>query len=607
MLALFRATTPEDYHAPIEEDPRGSWRLIEGFAEMFASLAKRINRSVEAMFFMPHATASDIPASSGRRASCSVSIDRTVALDEVRTVESGAMRLRGVGGRWYRNIGTVTWVQDDAQPTKTMTFECEFPGFAGNLDHIADDSGKLTTQAGEPDTAALGFANQSEDRTGTAGQIAVSATGENSLIVDSGIGDRFVATDVGLYVRIEHHTDAANIGRVLRIVGFVEGVPDPLTGLARNVVEVDDSTTHTLMLSARAEDGGVFTDETTEANDATADDMTLLPAAPAVNDAYNFGSGTSFDRIRLDISTPGIGVWDLVGEYWNGSAWALLPSFVDGTLGFRQTGATDISWQVPGDWAQNTVDGVNAYHVRLRVSSFTSINTQPLGSTACTFNWLRLVNSGGTDGDTIWALLDWSDMGFRIMDIDAPEGGRDNDLYLLGDERGVYQQTDESDDDFRKRAAGLIDTNTPKAVLRAVNRALDPYGFRGEAMDVGNGFTGFFWDVDAFDYYEPGDLFPEDPWKLFQSEQEAKGWFLVVLPWIGVGDFGMFFDEGPVRFLDDHQEYLGPAWDVGFFDGVAVDADAAYRGIYETVDRIRLGFVGFTMIRDQRLNGAACP
>jgi len=40
---------------------------------------------------------------------------------------------------------------------------------------------------------------------------------------------------------------------------------------------------------AYADDGGTFTDESTEALDSTADDMTLLPATPAQEDAYYWG------------------------------------------------------------------------------------------------------------------------------------------------------------------------------------------------------------------------------------------------------------------------------------------------------------------------------
>lgn len=607
LLELWRAVTPAEYHEAIEEDPRGSFRLFEALAELFATLAQRGNRSAQASFYLGHATQSDAPASSRVRATADVLVDRTRDVDHVRFMAVGKARFRGVGGRTYRNTNQLTWLPDDPTPSKTIEIEAEFSGFAGNLDHIADPSGKLTDQDGDPDTAALDFASQSNNRTGTQGGILpVDADNTTGRIRDSGAGDRLQESDVGLYVRIDDHPDAANVGRVLRIEGFGTEPLDPLTGLARRVVLVDDGPQRRPLLSARADDGGVFTDETAAANESTADDMTLLPAAPVVADAYYFGSESTFGELTIDTSQPGIGTYTITWEYWDGSAWTTPADLMDGTLGFRQTGPTSVTFTIPGDWTANTVDGVLAFHLRARLSAFTALTQQPLGRQAFTFNGLRLVNTGGTDGDTTWSVLDWGDLGFRILDMEAPSGGRDDDLFLMGQERGLFQQSNETDVEFRQRAARLEDVITPGAIGRAVNRALEPFGFRGEAIDVQNGLTGFFFDVDAFDYYETGDTFPTDPWKLFLSEQEAFGWFLVVVPWLGFGDFGMFYDEGPILFLDGPQEYIGPAFDSGFYDGAALSANASYAALHETVDKIRAGLVGFTMTRDERLNAPEC-
>ncbi len=137
------------------------------------------------------------------------------------------------------------------------------------------------------------------------------------------------------------------------------------------------------LLGAIAEDGGVQTDETSAANNATANDMTLLPAAPAVNDTYYFGADGVFNAIALTIGQPGVGVWTLTWEFYAEGGWTsltFLTGFVDGTNGFRQSGVVELgAWR---SMKKTTVNGIDAFWVRARVSAFTSCATQPLGTIA---------------------------------------------------------------------------------------------------------------------------------------------------------------------------------------------------------------------------------
>lgn len=143
---------------------------------------------------------------------------------------------------------------------------------------------------------------------------------------------------------------------------------------------------------ALADDGTVFTDETTEANSAGADDMTLLPATPAVNDAYYLGHATKkFCAIKLNQGIAGSGTWTILVEYWNGTAWATLTTGLDTVTDFTVgTSTYFITFEPPSDWATTTVDSNVAYWVRWRVSAYTSVTTQPKGTQA----WLYLVDTG---------------------------------------------------------------------------------------------------------------------------------------------------------------------------------------------------------------------
>ena len=145
---------------------------------------------------------------------------------------------------------------------------------------------------------------------------------------------------------------------------------------------------------AVADDGGVETDETTEANEDTADDMTLLPAAPAVGDAYYFGFSRTFNAVQLNISTAATAVvgYVITWEYSKGSdVWAALAGVTDGTATYTNAGVNIIDWTIPSDWATDEVGAISGlYWVRGRVSIFVDVTTVPIGQQA----WIEGVYVG---------------------------------------------------------------------------------------------------------------------------------------------------------------------------------------------------------------------
>jgi len=151
-----------------------------------------------------------------------------------------------------------------------------------------------------------------------------------------------------------------------------EGHTDP------DGIYVDVAYTQAGVAAAVADDGGAQTDETTEANDATINDMTLLPAVPAVNDAYYFGFAVPVSSLTIDISTGGDGTWTLTWEYYNG-AWTALSGVSDGTNGFTLQDEATVSWTKPTDWTTVVVDSKTYYWIRARVSAYTAVIAAPKG------------------------------------------------------------------------------------------------------------------------------------------------------------------------------------------------------------------------------------
>ena len=150
------------------------------------------------------------------------------------------------------------------------------------------------------------------------------------------------------------------------LVRWADGILQPIGGWEK--VELTDSVA---VSAAIADDGGAFTDETTDANDAGADDVQLLPVAPASDDAFYVGYSTPFKEVEIAMgvaATDGAVTW----EYYNGSAWVALSGVTDNTDSFKAVAGSTYSllFTEPSDWAATTVNSQGPFfYVRARVTT----------------------------------------------------------------------------------------------------------------------------------------------------------------------------------------------------------------------------------------------
>jgi len=86
-----------------------------------------------------------------------------------------------------------------------------------------------------------------------------------------------------------------------------------------------------------------------------------------------------------------VGTWTITWEYYNGSAWTALAGVTDNTTGFTAAvGTRDVIFTIPTDWATTTVAAIaDKYWIRGRVSAYTAVTTQPLGTRAYTHDALH--------------------------------------------------------------------------------------------------------------------------------------------------------------------------------------------------------------------------
>jgi len=115
-----------------------------------------------------------------------------------------------------------------------------------------------------------------------------------------------------------------------------------------------------------------YTDLTTEFNDATTQDIDIWNP-PENNDYIYFGNATTFQVLALQLKstlTGGKGT-AFTWQYWNGSTWATMPSFLeDGFWDWTNCDYEDSElpnyneWSALSGWAQTSVNGTNAYWIR---------------------------------------------------------------------------------------------------------------------------------------------------------------------------------------------------------------------------------------------------
>lgn len=148
------------------------------------------------------------------------------------------------------------------------------------------------------------------------------------------------------------------------LVRWFEGILQPWGGWEKM------ERTNAQVSAAIGDDGGVFTDETTDANDDGVGDVALSSASRQVNDAFYIGDATLFGETQISVSTvttDGAVTW----EYWDGSSWSALSDVVDGTNSFLTAGAgLSVTFTIPSDWATQTVNSQGPFfYVRARVTT----------------------------------------------------------------------------------------------------------------------------------------------------------------------------------------------------------------------------------------------
>jgi hypothetical protein len=514
LLEVFKRSVPRDYHDPIAADP--SYALFRGLAYEMAVMAAKGGASAQARYYLPWSRQDGPPASSYRLASCTLVLRRRSLTPGGVIIEPGQMAVEAEGRR-YLSAQTVRWEQGDAQDLlRQCLFQCEVPGTLGNLDFLAVD-GLLPARNYTQADQSQGRANIRARLYSITSQLVLEDTGDPAV---------FVPADVGLYVEILDSVFAINVGLVFKIVGHDwPGTEHPVgSGYFPSRVFLDQyplRNPQEVFLSTLP--GPVYSDLTAEALGSAQFDM--LPSPGTVGDALYFLSAAPFLGVSLALSAQGVGTWALAWEWWDGFAWQPFPSVQDGTAGLTiEPGEWTVRWPTVafGPYPSPSSGIPWAAAVRAVLGAAPLVTTSPRCARVLLFQEQVVVfdEPSPTSGGISWRLLDFREVGVEVVSMPPPTGGRDDDLMVLGDNRGVYQQPGETDTSFRRRAARLADVVSPNAINAVLNNALYPSSAEGIAVDVQllpsevgpatprGGVEGFFWGVNALDLYPPFSEYP---------------------------------------------------------------------------------------------------
>lgn len=195
-------------------------------------------------------------------------------------------------------------------------------------------------------------------------------------------------------------------------------------------------------------------------------------------------------------------------------------------------------------------------------------------------------------------LLEAEELGLRVSQPDAIEGGTWDALGVVAAERALSKIGGESDSQYRERVAELPDVVTPNAIRRIIARHLDPHGIpwcMEESADP-EGLIGFTWDMHAYDVGEvcacsivrPTGSELLGSGAIWLSLEQHYRFFQVCVGRRTLGDPGDAWDEFP--------------WDVAaWYDSTESAFNAVIASLWVDLYKARAGGVGFVILVDPLL------
>jgi hypothetical protein len=213
----------------------------------------------------------------------------------------------------------------------------------------------------------------------------------------------------------------------------------------------------------------VEADLTTEANEATGNDVPVTSSYPVVGERLYFGAVARFCKLLVDIGTAAGGTLTFTWKYWDGADWTAIPILNDGTGDFAVgTGNRYVSFAPPSDWTafedSDGPDGNDGFFIAAEVATASGAITAPLLDQAWTLPM--------TD-DAVGFTIPTGSLAVDVVGVNMSAGtvsaaGDDSWFVLLNASTGEYRSFKWDDAlaaDYEAFAAALEVTEDDELVL----------------------------------------------------------------------------------------------------------------------------------------------
>ena len=622
LLDVWKGALDRSFRDPLLEAGEGNG--LEAHTQALAQLARvseAIDTTTQAMFICPWSGQSNEPASGGVKATVTLTFSRTKLIDRPLVLGAGDFFIEeqttdwgGEGGveiftgRRYVLTTPLVFNAGDVGPY-TVTAEAELIGVGynnplpGTLRHIRQPGAQF-----ENDLATVLVS------TGTIAAMALVAS-NTVTVVTPNEPDTFVPEHVGQYVQF---TSGANAGSIARIVQFSGPDLSVIPPVGSSVIlewthSVEGTLTGSFTAGERITRGAVdlfglvLAPERASAGSLFRMSYIDLASSPAIAPGDVLTGEMSGATLTVTTVLSGqtyvaeapVGI--VGGATWRildwGLAWGLTVSNAESPAGGRAGWLDELGFE--RNFQRSPGEDDSTYRQRIKaIADVVTPNAirRALSRTLGSIPWC--FREVGTDGLP----------GFFYDGDNAPPSGvphgalndaYDYDTILLtgGPAVGTFdfqeaaELEDVGGDNYATGYMGRIDGGTSLVFIRRDGGLPSPLPAGVQVRGLNTGAT---FPVTA-EVANPESIARR--FRVYLDYSQFRGFFLVCLPPLGLGEFGFAYGDHPANAYDAPSPYLN------FYDGFPYLNSIVYGRVQQAIDEVRAGGVLF----DLCLDDGSCP
>lgn len=629
LLEVWKGAVDKAYREPFLQAGEGNGLEVhtQSLAQ-FARISTAIDKSTQAMFICPWSGQSDVPAQGGKKALVTLTFTRTKLVDRPMVLGAGLIVVGEQTTDWGDPIGEVVTTGRKYILTEDLVFH---PGETGPFDVLAEAE-EIGTGYNNPmpgtikliDQPGYNFENNLATVTIQNGLIlsGVVATSQLATVITPNEPDTFVPQHIGQYVQFTAGANVGKIGRILQFAGPDLSVNPPIGSQvivewAQSVEGVALSTFipgeqikaasdfYGTVLGVREVEGVSGLSRMTyvfKAYDGTSVGPGFLftgQTSGATFFVQNVLSGQDYTA-EVPVGIVGGATWRILD--W-ALSWGLACTNVLAPSGGVHAWLDELGAERGLDRAPGEDD--DSYRTRIKtIADVVSPNAirRTLSRTLGAFSWcFREIGTEGLPG----FFYDGDNAPPSFTAHGPLNDAYDYDTILL---RGItapvgtfqFQEPVEYEDSLGNNYAigwmGRVEADVVPpfwnvTIIRKDGASPNPIPVGAIVRGLVSGAT------ISVTTNTPNPASQDRRFRMYMDYSQFRGFFIVCLPPLGLGEFGYAYDDHPRGGYD-----LPPPYN-NFFDGYPYLNSLVYSRVYQAVDEVHAGGVLF----DLCLDDGSCP